>query len=134
MKKSEKNSALPPLSLSLSAEARRDLKSIQDYISNEGESPQTALNVIEKILDRIEDLLCFPDTGTLLSPKVNFPTNYRYARAAGYLIFYRHAYSADPQSGEGSSRENNQILVDRIIHGKRHYITILFPKSGETGD
>ena len=101
------------LNLTLSAEARRDLKGIQDYISNEGESPQTALKVIEKILDRIEDLLHFPDTGTLLSPKVNFPTNYRYARATGYLVFYRH--------------ENNQIFVDRIIHGKRDYITILFP-------
>ena len=97
----------------LSAEAKRDLKGIQEYIANEQESPQVALKVIEKILDRIENLLSFPDTGTLLSPKVNFQTNYRYARAAGYLIFYRH--------------ENDQIFIDRIIHGKRDYITILFP-------
>ncbi|MDR1747574.1 MAG: type II toxin-antitoxin system RelE/ParE family toxin [Spirochaetaceae bacterium] len=73
----------------ISAEARRDLKSIQDYITNEQENPQTALDVIEKILDRIENLLSFPDTGTLVSPKVNFETNYRYTRAVGYLIFYR---------------------------------------------
>jgi len=104
--------------LSLSAEARRDLKSIQDYISYEKESPKTALKVVEKILDRIENLLNLPNSGTLLSPKVNFPTNYRYVRAAGYLIFYRH--------------ENNQIYVDRIIHGKRNYITILFPTSKDT--
>jgi toxin ParE1/3/4 len=97
----------------LSVEARRDLKSIQEYIADEQESPQTALKVIEKILDKIENLLSFPDTGTLLSPKVNFQTNYRYARAAGYLIFYRH--------------ENDHVFVDRIIHGKRDYITILFP-------
>jgi plasmid stabilization system protein ParE len=97
----------------LSAEARRDLKSIQDYIADEQERPQTALKVIEQILDRIENLLSFPDSGTLLSPQVSFPTNYRYARAAGYLIFYRH--------------ENNQIFVDRIIHRKRNYITVLFP-------
>ena len=113
MKKSKKNSELSLLKSVLSSEARRDLKSIQDYIADEQESPQTALKVIEKILDRIEDLLSFPDTGTLLSPKVNFPTNYRYAKAAGYLIFYRH--------------ESNQVLIDRIIHGKRNYITILFP-------
>ena len=97
----------------LSAEARRDLRGIQEYIANEQESPQAALKVIEKILDKIENLLGFPDTGTLLSPKVNFQTNYRYARAAGYLIFYRH--------------ENDYIFIDRIIHGKRDYITILFP-------
>jgi plasmid stabilization system protein ParE len=112
LKKSEKNSVLT-IKLSLAPEARRDLKNIQDYISKEKESPQTALKVIEKILERIEKLLCFPDTGTLLSPKVNFPTNYRYARAASYLIFYRH--------------ENNQIFVDRIIHSKRNNITVLFP-------
>jgi len=98
----------------LTAEARRDLKGIQDYIANEQESPQAALKVIETILDRIEDLIGFPDTGTLLFPKVNFPTNYRYARAAGYLIFYRH--------------ENDLIFIDRIIHGKRDYIAILFPQ------
>ena len=97
----------------LSSEARRDLKIIQDYITDEQESPQAALKVIEAILDRIERLLDFPDTGTLLFPKVDFPTNYRYARAAGYLIFYRH--------------ENNKIYDDRIIHEKRDYITILFP-------
>ena len=113
MKKSEKNSASAILKPVLSAEARRDIKNIQHYIAEEKESPQTALKVIEAILDRIEKLLSFPDTGTLLSPKVNFPTNYRYARAKAYLIFYRH--------------ENNQIFVDRIIHSKRDYITILFP-------
>jgi len=113
LKKSEKNSSVTIIKPDLSAEARRDLKGIQDYISEEQERPLTAVKVIEKILDRIEDLLDFPDTGTLLSPKVNFPTNYRYVREAGYLIFYRH--------------ENNHIFVDRIIHGKRDYIAILFP-------
>jgi plasmid stabilization system protein ParE len=112
LKNSEKNSA-PVIKLNLSAEARRDLKSIQDYIADERESPQTALKVIEKILDRIEKLLDFPDSGTLLSPRVNFLTNYRYARSTSYLIFYRH--------------ENNEIFVDRIIHNKRDYIAILFP-------
>jgi len=113
--KSEKNSALPKLSLS--SEARRDLKNIQDYIAEEKESPKTALKVIEQILDKIEGVLRLPNCGTLLSPKVNFPTNYRYKRAVGYLIFYRY--------------ENNQIFVDRIIHEKRDYIPILFPKTDE---
>ena len=113
--KSEKNSVSLMLKPSLSSEAKKDLKNIQDYISEEKESPLTALKVIENILDRIERLLDFPGTGTLLSSKVNFPTNYRYVRASSYLIFYRH--------------ENNQIFVDRIIHEKRDYITILFPET-----
>ena len=104
--------------LVFSTEARRDLKGIQEYISNEQESPQTALKVIENILDRIERLISFPDTGTLLSSKINFPTNYRYVRTASHLIFYRH--------------ENNIIYVDRIIHEKRNYIAILFPESEKT--
>ena len=113
MKKSEKNSPAKVIKPVLSAEARRDLKGIQDYIAGEKESPFSALKVIETIISRIENLLDFPDTGTLLFPKVNFPTNYRYVRAAGYLIFYRH--------------EKNRIFVDRIIHSKRDYIAILFP-------
>jgi plasmid stabilization system protein ParE len=99
----------------LSAEALRDLNGIRFYIANEQKSPQNALKVIESIIARIEDLLHFPDTGTLLAPKVDFETNYRYARASGYLIFYRH--------------ENGRIFVDRIIHGRRDYITILDPSS-----
>lgn len=112
MKKSEKNSTL--LKSFLTAEARCDLKDIQIYISIERESPKNALKVIEVILDRIERLLSYPNTGTSLSSIVNFPTSYRYARAGGYLIFYRN--------------ENNQIIVDRIIHGKRDYIKLLFPE------
>ena len=102
----------------LSSEARRDINNIREYIADEQMSPKAALQVIENILDRVERLLSFPDTGTLLSPKVNFPTNYRYARAAGYLIFYRH--------------ENNNLFIDRIIHEKRDYISILFPESKDT--
>jgi plasmid stabilization system protein ParE len=94
-----------------SAEAKRDLQKIQTYITEEQESPQMALKVIESILNRIEDLIQFPDTGTLLAPKVNFETKYRYVRASGYLAFYRH--------------EQGQILIDRIIHEKRDYISIL---------
>ena len=115
MKKSDKNSALILIKINLSAEARQDLRNIQDYISDEKESPQTALRVIEKILDKMEKLQSLPNSGTLLSPKVNFPTNYRYKRAEGYIIFYRY--------------ENNQIFIDRIIHEKRNYISILFPES-----
>jgi plasmid stabilization system protein ParE len=117
LKTSEKNSASQPIKPVLSAEARQDLKNIQEYISEEQESPKTALKVINKILDRIEKLHRLPNTGTLLSPKVNFPTNYRFAREMGFLIFYRN--------------ENNKIFVDRIIHGKRDYIAILFPEVNE---
>jgi plasmid stabilization system protein ParE len=67
-----------------SAEAKRDIKGIQAYIGEEQGNPQTALKVIENILSRIEKLITFPGTGTLLSPKVNFQTNYRYERSSGY--------------------------------------------------
>jgi plasmid stabilization system protein ParE len=113
LKKPKKNSASFENQPLLSAEALRDLKGIQSYIADEQESPQNALKVVESIIARIEDLLHFPDTGTLLAPKVDFETNYRYAKASGYLIFYRH--------------ENDGIFVDRIIHGRRDYITILDP-------
>ena len=47
MRKLEKNLAKVMPRLVLSAEARRDLKGIQDYIGDEQESPQNALKVIE---------------------------------------------------------------------------------------
>jgi plasmid stabilization system protein ParE len=50
----------------ISAEAKRDFKSIQAYIGEDQESPQTALRVIEIILSKIENLMQFPETGTLL--------------------------------------------------------------------
>ena len=87
MKKSDKNLTLATPKPGLSDEARLDLKKIQSYLTEEKESPQTALKVIEKILVKIESLINLPNRGTLLSPKVNFPTNYRYIREAGYLIF-----------------------------------------------
>jgi plasmid stabilization system protein ParE len=117
LRKPKKNSTPPESRLRLSPEALRDLKSIHAYIADEQESPQNARKVVASILDRIEDLLRFPDTGTLLSPKVDFETNYRYAKSSGYLIFYRH--------------ENGRIFVDRIIHGKRDYIAILDPAAGK---
>ena len=97
----------------LSTEAKRDIQGIRDYITEEQGNAQTALDVMRKILGRIESLSDFPDSGALLSPKVNFRTNYRYISVAGYLVFYRH--------------ENNRVFVDRVLHGKRDYITNLFP-------
>ena len=96
-----------------STEAKRDLISIRDYLINEKESPRAALKIIEIVLNRVDKLQTFPKAGKLLSTKVNFLTNYRYITAENYLIFYRY--------------EKNQILVDRIIHGRRDYIAILFP-------
>jgi len=116
--KSAKNSPSVNNPPSLSTEARRDLKNIQNYISEEKESPLTALKVIENILDKIEGLIRLPNSGTLLAGKVNFPTNYRFKRASGYLVFYRY--------------ENNRIFVDRIIHERRDYIAILFPEQDES--
>ena len=101
-----------------SAEAKRDIKDIQAYIGEDRGNPRTALKVIENILSRVEDLIQFPGTGTLLASKVKFQTNYRYVRSSGYLIFYRH--------------EKNKILVDRIIHGLRDYISILDPNKSES--
>ncbi|MDR1128035.1 MAG: type II toxin-antitoxin system RelE/ParE family toxin [Treponema sp.] len=115
MRTPKRNSASSENQPLLSTEALQDLKGIQSYIADEQESPQNALKVIESIISRIEGLLHFPDTGTLLAPKVDFETNYRYAKASGYLIFYRH--------------EKGGIFVDRIIHGRRDYITILDPSA-----
>jgi addiction module RelE/StbE family toxin len=100
--------------LSISPEARKDLKDIQAYISEKLESPKAAFNTVSGIIEKIKTLLKFPEKGTPLSSQVPFTTNYRFLKSKNYLIFYRY--------------ENGAVFVIRIIYARRDYIKILFPE------
>jgi plasmid stabilization system protein ParE len=101
------------VTLVFSPNAKQDLKDIQKYIREEPERPQTALNVVSKILDKAETLIQFPESGTPLASRVGFETNFRFLISGGYLIFYEY--------------EKHRVFVDRIIHSRRDYLKILFP-------
>jgi len=96
----------------MSEEAENDLVQIGDYIAKQFKSPKTALNIIKKIKDRIDELKNFPLIGTPLSSKIAIDTEYRMLGCGSYSAFYRHV--------------NNDVLIDRIFHGRQEYIIKLF--------
>ena len=100
------------IKISLSAEAERDLEQIKEYISVELGNPTAANRVLAKITKRISELSVFPELGAELGAIMPFPSDYRFLVCENYLAFYLY--------------EQNMILVDRVLYGKRNWISILF--------
>ena len=95
----------------MSPEAENDLERIGDYIARQSGSFKTALNTIRKIKDRINDLKKFPLIGKRLSSIITIDTDYRFLGCGSYLAFYRY--------------NNDDVFIDRILHGRQDYISIL---------
>lgn len=98
--------------LLISPAAQKDLMDIKQYISDELDNPVAAIRIVTKVTKRIKDLVDFPNMGALLSSKIKFETGYRYIVCDNYIVFYRF--------------EGDSIYIDRVLHGKRDYIRILF--------
>jgi len=96
----------------MSKEAESDLVQIGDYISEELNSPQAALNTLMGIKTSIDKLEDFPLIGAPLSSIFEIDTDYRFLVCGNYLAFYR--------------TDEIDVYIDRIIYGKRNYISILF--------
>ena len=92
--------------------AINDMNEIGDYISQQHKSPKAALKTIEKIQDAINKLTVFPHIGTPVSAIIAAETDYRFIGCVSYLAFYRV--------------KDNDIFIDRIIHGRRDFVGILF--------
>ena len=89
----------------------KDLEKIRDYIVYQFKSPGSSRNVISKIKERIDILKDFPLIGSPLSAVVAIDTDYRFLNCGNYLAFYRHV--------------NGDVFIDRILHSRQDYITIL---------
>ena len=100
------------VSIKYSRAAMRDLEQIGDYIVMEQKSPVSALATVRRIQDSIDRLEYAPHIGSPLSARYANVSDYRYLVCGSYLVFYRE------QSG--------LVYVDRILHGKRDYLSILF--------
>lgn len=90
--------------------AQQDLDEIEDYIATELGSPIAASRTVEGILDRVDLLARFPESGTPLSSICSIQSPYRYVSANGYLAFYRVA---------------DAVYVDRVLHQKRDFLRVL---------
>ena len=92
--------------------AKRDLEQIGDHIADNLKNPKAARNTVNRIQDAIDRLSEFPLIGASLSSIADVDTDYRFLVCGNYFAFYR------PQEKE--------VLIDRILYGRRDYLTILF--------
>lgn len=96
--------------------ALKDLDAIWDYIANELMSPSAADNTVNGIMDRIDGLDGFPDTGSRLLFDNGLDSGYRFINFKNYMAFYHI--------------QMETIYVDRVMYGKRDYMKVLFPDMG----
>ena len=92
--------------------AIQDLEQIGDYIAMELKSPIAALNTVNSIQDAIDKLEYAPHIGSPLSARYENVGGYRYLVCKSYLVFYRE--------------QADVVHIDRILYGKRNYLSILF--------
>lgn len=100
-----------------SAESRRDLNEIWDYIASELQNASAAERVVTGILDAVQQLADFAELGAPLSSIADVEGGFRFLVVGNYLTFYRI--------------ENGEVYIDRILYGRRDYLRILF---GNTED
>lgn len=96
----------------LSPLAVEDLKEIKEYIECELQNPIAAKNTVLKIIEVYEALGNSPNSGVPVQKYVSFPTDYRFAMANNYSIFYKI--------------ENETVRIVRILYYRRDFVKILF--------
>lgn len=89
--------------------ATADLQEIKNYIAED--NIDASIKTIKEIINKIESLSRFPEMGTLLMYKIKLKSKYRYVVSGQYLIFYIY--------------DDNIISVQRVLHAKRDYVTLL---------
>lgn len=100
--------------IKFSPEAINDLQQIKAYITDELCNEQAAVSTIAKIMEHINRLGTFPNSGAPLNSIIDFNTNYRFLVCDNYTAFYRI--------------ENNTVLIVRVLYGRRDFMRILFGK------
>ena len=96
-----------------SPEAQNDLDEIWEYIFFELCHPQAADNTVNNIMDAVDKLEDFSETGALLSSMTDVESDYRFLVSDGYMAFYRVV--------------GRDVYIDRVLYGRRDYLRILFP-------
>jgi len=97
--------------INYSPKALQDLDEIWDYITKDLFNPEAAENVVNAVLDAVDVLEDFPESGAPLEPHIDLDTPYRFVTAGNYIAFYRF--------------EDNAIYVDRVLYKKRNYANLL---------
>ena len=95
----------------LSAAAKADLQETRRYISSVLSNPSASKQTLKRITTQLHTLEQFPEAGTpVLIP--GSPVAYRYLVCGSYMAFYHI--------------RNQEVIVDRVLYGRRDYLSILF--------
>lgn len=100
-------------SIHYSREARNDLDEIWEYITFELCNPQAAESTVNKIMDAVDELENFSETGASLSSVTDIENDYRFLTSGKYMVFYRV--------------NGQDVYIDRVLYGRRDYLRMLFP-------
>ena len=95
-----------------SPEFLRDLQGIEDYISFELMNPDSAVGIIDGLLQATDALGEYPERGKPLLPDGTF-TGFRTVIYERYMAVYR-VYG-------------NEVQVSRVVHTSQDYLQKLFP-------
>lgn len=96
-----------PTNVAFSPLAVEDMHGIFDYIAEQS-THAAAEKAMGKLLDRIDLLASFPESGTPLDAKCIIHSNYRFVISGHYLAFYRI--------------EKNAIRIDRVLDSRSDYL------------
>lgn len=91
--------------------ALEDLLDIKQYISDELQNPESATQVVSKIIESYEKLKEFPAPGGELASKIDAPTDYRYLVTGSYIVFYKV--------------DDTYVSIYRVLYAKRDYLKII---------
>ena len=101
-----------PNTIHYSPEALADMDETYEYIRFELQNPIAAKNTIEGIRNSIAELKTLDNIGVKVFLPNGLETVYHFIQFKKYLIFYRQV--------------EHDVFIDRIMHGSRDYINILF--------
>ena len=98
--------------LYLSKLALQDIKDIKDYISDVLQNPMAARRITDVIRKKIQNLSDFPGIGAPVKSKAASLADHRYLVCENYNVYYL--------------TDNDNVYIQRILHGRRDFEKLLF--------
>ena len=99
------------MKLRLLLAAEQDIEKLFLYIQDDLVNPIAAQNVVQKILQRMQQLTNFPEQGASMMAIDTRLEDYRYLIVDNYLVVYRY--------------NRDVVYVIRILYARSDYVRIL---------
>ncbi len=104
-----------PSKVLYSKEALKDLDAIWNYIESDLSNPVAAEHTVTGIMDKIDAVAAFPESGSKLIFDNGLESGYRFVIYKHYLAFYK-------------LKAEQTICINRVLYGGQDYMKLLFPE------